>query len=125
MLDGLMSRWMIPFWWACWIAWQTVMNNSTAGEGLAWRLDLTGRFCSYLLLLPCLLEPLLIFRCLLPALVGQAGADQAHIGPQVLAVLAGAVAGAVRPEAKVFRRHLLGHQMELGKEIAARVANAA
>ena len=22
-LDGLMSRWMMPFWWACWIAWQT------------------------------------------------------------------------------------------------------
>ena len=20
MFDGLMSRWMIPFWWACWIA---------------------------------------------------------------------------------------------------------
>ena len=23
MFDGLMSRWMIPFWCACWIAWQT------------------------------------------------------------------------------------------------------
>jgi hypothetical protein len=21
--DGFKSRWMIPFWWACWIAWQT------------------------------------------------------------------------------------------------------
>ena len=21
--DGFRSRWMIPFWWACWTAWQT------------------------------------------------------------------------------------------------------
>ena len=24
---GLMSRWMMPFWWACWIAWQTLVNR--------------------------------------------------------------------------------------------------
>ena len=24
---GLMSRWMIPFWCACWIAWQTATNS--------------------------------------------------------------------------------------------------
>ena len=22
--DGFRSRWMMPFWWACWTAWQTV-----------------------------------------------------------------------------------------------------
>ena len=22
-----MSRWMMPFWWACWMAWQTWMNK--------------------------------------------------------------------------------------------------
>src|SRR5262245_5585735 len=27
-LDGLMSRWTMPFWWACWIAWQTGTNSS-------------------------------------------------------------------------------------------------
>ena len=26
--DGLMSRWMMPFWCACWIAWQTGTNSS-------------------------------------------------------------------------------------------------
>ena len=26
-LDGLMSLWMMPFWWACWIASQTCMNS--------------------------------------------------------------------------------------------------
>ena len=29
MFDGLMSRWMIPFWCACWTAWQTAMNSSS------------------------------------------------------------------------------------------------
>ena len=24
-----MSRWMMPFWWACWIAWQTGRNSSS------------------------------------------------------------------------------------------------
>ena len=32
--DGLMSRWMIPFWWACWIAWQTGMNSSSRSLGV-------------------------------------------------------------------------------------------
>ena len=33
-----MSRWMIPFWWACWIAWQTGMSSSSRSRGvqLAW-----------------------------------------------------------------------------------------
>ena len=26
-LDGLMSRWMMPFWWACCTAWQTGTNK--------------------------------------------------------------------------------------------------
>jgi hypothetical protein len=30
----LMSRWMIPFWWACWIAWQT---------GTSWGMPASGR----------------------------------------------------------------------------------
>ena len=25
--DGLMSRWMIPFWWACWMPSQTSMKS--------------------------------------------------------------------------------------------------
>ena len=35
--DGLMSRWMIPFWWACWIAWQTGMNSSRRSRGVRLR----------------------------------------------------------------------------------------
>ena len=35
-LDGLMSRWMIPFWWACWIAWQTGTNSSSRSRGVRW-----------------------------------------------------------------------------------------
>ena len=31
--DGLMSRWMMPFWWACWIAWQTGTNSSSRCRG--------------------------------------------------------------------------------------------
>ena len=27
--DGLRSRWMIPFWWACCTAWQTWTNSSS------------------------------------------------------------------------------------------------
>ena len=32
--EGLMSRWMIPFWCACWIAWQTGMNSSSRSPGV-------------------------------------------------------------------------------------------
>ena len=35
-LDGLMSRWMMPFWWACWIAWQTGTNSSSRWRGVRW-----------------------------------------------------------------------------------------
>ena len=34
--DGLMSRWMIPFWCACWIAWQTGTNSSSRSRGVSW-----------------------------------------------------------------------------------------
>ena len=38
MLDGLRSRWMMPFWCACWIAWQTCENSSSrwAVDRLYW-----------------------------------------------------------------------------------------
>ena len=32
--DGLTSRWMIPFWWACWMAWQTGTNSSSRCFGV-------------------------------------------------------------------------------------------
>ncbi len=35
-LEGLMSRWMIPFWCACWIAWQTQMNSSSRSARESW-----------------------------------------------------------------------------------------
>ena len=34
-LFGLISRWMIPFWWACWIAWQTGTKSSSRSRGLS------------------------------------------------------------------------------------------
>ena len=36
-VTGLMSRWMIPFWWACWIAWQTGTNSSSRCRGVSRR----------------------------------------------------------------------------------------
>ena len=33
--DGLMSRWMIPFWCACWIARQTGTNSSSRSFGVS------------------------------------------------------------------------------------------
>ena len=30
MLEGFRSRWMMPFWWACWTAWQTVWKRCEA-----------------------------------------------------------------------------------------------
>ena len=32
--DGLRSRWMIPFWWACCTAWQTGTNSSSRCRGV-------------------------------------------------------------------------------------------
>src|SRR5688500_4133811 len=51
--------------------------------------------------LPRVVQPLLILGRLLPAFVGRAGTDQVHIGADVLAVRAGAVAGTVGTEAEV------------------------
>ena len=28
-----MSRWIMPFWWACWIAWQTGTKSSSRSRG--------------------------------------------------------------------------------------------
>ncbi len=33
--DGLTSRWMTPFWCACWIAWQTGTNSSSRSLGVS------------------------------------------------------------------------------------------
>ena len=33
--DGLMSRWMMPFWWACCTAWQTGTNSSSRSRGVS------------------------------------------------------------------------------------------
>ena len=35
-LDGLRSRWMIPFWWACCTAWQTGTNSSSRSRASGW-----------------------------------------------------------------------------------------
>src|SRR5262249_49196191 len=51
--------------------------------------------------LPRVLEPLLVLRRLLPALVGGAGADQVQVGPEVTALLAGSLTGAAGSEAKI------------------------
>src|SRR5438309_635668 len=51
--------------------------------------------------LPSLLEPLLILRHFLPALVRQAGADQAHVGAEVAAVLPVAIAWILWLKAKL------------------------
>src|SRR5262249_41103835 len=79
-------------------------------------LRLRFRLC---LQLPGVLEPLLIVRRLLPLLVGRAGADQVHVGAEVFAVRAGAVAGAVRPEAEVLGRERLRGLVKPSKEVAA------
>ena len=42
MLEGLRSRWMIPFWCACCTAWQTSTNSSSR-----WRTE--SRFWSQIL----------------------------------------------------------------------------
>src|SRR5262249_23660793 len=71
------------------------------------------------------LEPLLIFRRRLPALVGGAGAVQVHVGAEVLAVLARLVASAVGAEAEVLGRQLIGGGCIPLVEIATGVMNRA
>src|SRR4029453_17838998 len=34
-LEGFTSRWMTPFWWACWIAWQTGTKSSSRSRGVS------------------------------------------------------------------------------------------
>jgi len=85
-----------------------------AGECPSSRLGLTGRLSStFSLQLARLHEPLLICRGLLPPLVGRTGADQVHVGAEVLAVLAGLVAGAVGAEAEVVGRDDVGVRREV------------
>src|SRR5262245_29197347 len=79
---------------------------------------ITGRSPS-LLELHGLLQPLLVVRSLLPALVGRTGADQVHVGPQVLLVLPGPIPGTVGPQAEV-----LGSLLS-GQRIANLIANSA
>ena len=71
-----------------------------------------------LLFLSCLLPPLLIFRRLLPPFVSRSRADQVHVGAEVLAAGAGAVAGAVRAEAEFIGRELV--EVSPFEEAAAR-----
>jgi hypothetical protein len=35
-LLGLISRWMMPFWCACWMAWQAGTNNSRRCRSESW-----------------------------------------------------------------------------------------
>src|SRR5262249_16764516 len=77
-----------------------------------------------LLLLPRVPEPLVICGRLLPALVGRAGADQVHVGAEVLAVLARAVAGAVGTQAEVLGRQLLRCIAQLREQVAALILDA-
>jgi hypothetical protein len=71
------------------------------------------------------LEPLLIRRRFLPALVGRAGADQVHVGAEVAAVFARAFAGVVGVEAEVLGRDWFRRIAQLGKDRAALIPTAA
>src|SRR5262249_16766434 len=62
--------------------------------------------------------PPLVLRRLLPAFVGRAGADQVDVGTEVLAVLAGPVAGTVGTKAKVIGLQLVQRGSGSGKQIA-------
>src|SRR4029079_9876130 len=72
---------------------------------------------SSLLHLSRFLEPLLVFGRLLPSFVGRTGANQVHVGAEVLLVLPVLVTGAVRPEAEVvggeLRRIRLGFRSKV------------
>src|SRR5262249_36299818 len=64
--------------------------------------------------LTCVLEPLLVFGGLLPALVGLTGADQLHVGAEVPAVLAGAVGA----QAEVLGGQLVEGSVSPGEQVA-------
>src|SRR5262249_51158622 len=65
------------------------------------------------------LQPLLICRRLLPAFVGRAGADQVHVGAQVLLVLAGAITGAAFGKAEIVRSDRFGITLKEPLRVAA------
>src|SRR5262245_45404384 len=68
--------------------------------------------------LASLLEPLLVLGRFLPAFVRRAGPDQVHIGAEILAVLAGAVAGAVLEEAEILGGKFLGGSVRSSDQVA-------
>src|SRR5881392_2922810 len=70
-----------------------------------------------------LLQPVLIFGALLPALVGLAGADQLDVGAEVAAFRAGAVARALGVQAEVRGIHLVGGSARPGQQVAALKTN--
>src|SRR5262249_22679890 len=77
---------------------------------------------------PCILRflaPFLITRRLFPAFIGGAGADQVHIGAEVLAARAGAPAGAAVSPTQILRAGLLKLSEGAGPEIAVPIANIA
>ena len=51
--------------------------------------------------LPGVLEPSLVRGCLLPAFVGCAWTDQVDVGAEVLAIVTGAIAGTIGPQAEI------------------------
>src|SRR5262249_50274111 len=71
------------------------------------------------------LEPLLVRRCLLPALVGFARTDPVHVGTQVAAAGALALAGAVCVQPEVLGGELRRVGDGRGKEVASLIAGAA
>src|SRR5262245_13489036 len=79
------------------------------------RLSKLRAITTSLLDLSRVLEPLQVVGRLLPPLVGRSGADQFHVGPQVLAVLPGPVAGAVGAKAEILGRELLRRFHQLGE----------
>src|SRR5262245_37135059 len=71
----------------------------------------------------CSFPPLLVPRRLLPALVGGSWSDQLHVGTEVLAAGAGALAGAPLVEAEILGGGLLKPGEGSGPEIATPVAD--
>src|SRR4029453_12033539 len=66
-----------------------------------------------------ILEPVLISRHFLPALVCRPRTDKVHVGAEVLAVRAGAVAGAVGAEAEVVGSEFFRAGLSPLKEVSA------
>src|SRR5262245_8320970 len=75
--------------------------------------------------LPRVPKPLLVLRCLLPALVARARPDQVHVGTKAPAGFARVRAGAAGAEAKVLRRDLFRCTGQFRKQIAALIPDDA